>query len=130
MKKIVNILLFATAITLCLNSTSYAGLNSYNPVRVYSWGAAYGGVHDARFNSGSTEHIGCGIYWYDYDHVGWLACSARDSSNNSITCFNHHPDSNMRTMVSSINESSDIAFYVDSNGLCTGLNVYNESNNL
>lgn len=118
--------LVAAAIVLAASLPAYAGLNSASYVRVYTT-SAFGPVHDARFNAGSTEYIGCSIA--GFSSSPYVYCSARDSDSNFLSCFKYSPNNVILNAIGSINEASNIEFYVDSStGDCTTIYISNYSN--
>ena len=110
-------------------TTATAGMNSSSYVRVYTT-SAYGPVHDARFNSGNVEYIGCSMDGTTYNYSGRIYCSARDAQHDFLSCYKTNPNVGMRLAVASINEASNIEFRVDSSGQCSNVYVANYSNRL
>ena len=123
-------MLVAMTAVVALQAPVQAGMNSASYVRVYT-SSAFGPLHDARFNAGSIEYIGCSVQGHNYTTSGRVYCSARDADGDFLSCFKSNASNALLNAVGSINEASDIEFYVDSStGECQTIYVENYSSNL
>ena len=108
-----------------LGTVAHAGFKSDSSVYITST-TARGSVHDARFNAGSTEYIGCSYESYQTSG-GYLYCSARTTGGAYRSCYQYSPSTNILAAVSSIGESSFIEFRKDGANRCTMVIVRNFS---
>jgi hypothetical protein len=123
--------LMATAVLgLALVSNSipaWAGLVGLTEVGIGYYGstpfAAAGSMAGARYSADSVQLIGCGVYGSGQ----FVHCNAKDQTGRSVSCMSSDP--RLMDAVKAITDSSLIYFEFQG-GICTTLNVTNESRNL
>lgn len=133
MKKLA--LAVSLAAGLALQPVAHAGLNSNSSVYVFtssSGNSAQGSFHDARFNSGSTENIGCYRYVSVSTSTGavttnLISCSATNASGASYYCYMYNPPAAWTEMVVGMNEASNVYFYGDAAHRCLTISISNNS---
>lgn len=105
---------------LAVSTAAYAGLRQSYPVQVFSTHAS-GSVASARNSANSTESLECWTY-----SAGSGGCSARSAAGVNAMC-SFGVNANLAATVRSINGDSWVAFYFDTAGTCTSIQVNNGS---
>lgn len=131
MKKLA--LAVSLAAGLALQPVAHAGVNSNSSVSVSTTGYyAYGGLHDARFNSGSTEYINCTLRgtvstYTSTTTSNFIQCIGRNTAGAMYYCYAYNPPTTWVDIVSSLNESSSLYFRGDASHHCLHIEVTNAS---
>ena len=123
------------AITISLLSISTgavfaAGMNANVPVSVTS-NYASGGLRDTRYEGSNNGYIYCRITGYGASSNIYVACAARDSQGDTLSCYMYNPGDGILRALSSVSYASRIYFYKDAySSRCAVITVYNGSHYL
>ena len=115
----------AVSIALFFNGSAWAGAKYREEVEVSS-SSANGSLTGARYGKGKKQTIGCTLAHYASSNSFQVLCSARDKDNNYLMCYDLN-NVGFRKNVKAITTGSYIAFYANSTGQCTFIQVRNSS---
>jgi hypothetical protein len=107
---------------LLLGNTAWAGAKLAPEVAIGS-NTARGSMVGARYSTDTVQRIGCTL---DAKvNQSSVFCAARDRNGVNLSCFSANPG--MREAVQALTDSSYIYFAVNSTGVCTYLQVQDDS---
>lgn len=113
----------ATAGTLALSATAFAGYKSASKVYVDSYSFS-GSLGTARNSGDTAQQIGCRVTTYS-NNTSSMFCYAQSSSYQWKTCTTSAP--NFISLFNSLNGDSVLSVTFDAYGACTSMRVTNAS---
>ena len=115
-------LLSLLSAALLLQSQAFAGAQQPAAVSV---GSTYadGALQRARFNSGTTEAIGC-LAAPSTGSQNYISCSATDASGQSYYCYSNTAPQSWVDSIAGLNAASFLYFYGDTTHHCLGIYSY------
>src|SRR5688572_4585125 len=108
------------------SSVAYAGYKLEIPVTIYAgYRIAEGTLGSARNSADSTQYIGCNTVMNNLGGGSYAACTARNAAGAYATCYSYSAEA--FNAIRSMSGDSYVRFEWDVNGVCTYLNIENQS---
>jgi hypothetical protein len=116
----------ALAVMMALSTAAWAGARGGAGVTIVisgDNGTASGTMGTVRHSADTLQYIGCTVAANAASK--WVACSARNASNVTVTCTSWAPD--IVQVAHAMTSDAHISFSWDGSGACTGLSVRPDS---